>query len=263
MAKQKTPFVGILLSASLLMSGQTLAASETWTFDNKGDHGWNSWSYDADDGSGPTVGVAGYSDTTPAGWASAGDDEIANAGLGQWAGSGIGVTSGNSHAFDGYRGYEWERMDAVLLSFSEDVTLDSVTIGWHYNDYDFSLMTYTGVGAPSDLVGETYAGLLSDSWDVVGHFYNNGQGYESGANITTDISSASAGYSTSYYLLSVLNPNIGADEGYAGNDIFKLLSLSGSSTTPPQGDTPGVPVPATALLFALGLPLLRLVRKRK
>ncbi|OMH25693.1 exosortase-dependent surface protein XDP1 [Motiliproteus sp. MSK22-1] len=265
----------VFLFTTLFMVNQIQAAAETkmwsWTFNNSGDYGSNSWKYDNEEGdaAGPTVTNSAYANTNDVN----GEDRLQSATPTLWSG-GLGIDNNDDsssspwHAFSGrYQSgaSEWDDMDAMLLSFDRDVTLTSVTMGWHYKDYDFSLLAYTGAGAPSIPNNTTtYSGLLGGgSWELVGNFYNDGTddgsgsegGTSTGADKTVDISSVST-TPRSYYLLSVLNPYLGGDANKAGDDFFKLLAVAGKTS---EGGTT-VPVPATALLLLLGLPWLRRFR---
>ncbi|WP_404355536.1 exosortase-dependent surface protein XDP1 [Methylotuvimicrobium sp. KM1] len=183
----------------------------------------------------------GYSNTT-----------FRNATTAYWNGSGLGVYSSNdsgspSHSVDNYNG-----VDVALFSFSENVTLQSISIGWKYYDADISVLAYTGAGAPSSLLGKSAAGLLSSGWTLIGHY----------ADLVTNTAKAinEAAVSSSYWLISAYNSALGSAPsgnspgGYLGmsNDYFKVVNLKG--TTPPStGNTQSVPEPSTILMLTLGL----------
>tara|TARA_R110002095_G_scaffold19076_4_gene21852 strand:+ start:191 stop:1048 length:858 start_codon:yes stop_codon:yes gene_type:complete len=241
-----------------------------WNLNNSG----TSWSYN------PTgVSEAGHKLSLQA-YSSTGDvanaaDTIETATLASYGTYGLGVintdtgSSQPEHAFGGSSFDDpFENMDAVLLSFDEVTTLQSVTIGWNGGyDSDFSLMAYTGSGTPASLLGVTYDSLDQNGWSLVGHYYDAVVG------TPTAVNTGSTVYSSSYYLLSVLNPELngaGCSSGQntrtcasdGSNDYFKLLAVRGTpgATTPPP---PGVPVPPTAFLFLAALPLIRLTRRAK
>ncbi len=169
-----------------------------------------------------------------------------------WNGSGLGVYSSNdsgspNHSVDNYNG-----VDVALFSFSENVTLQSISIGWKYYDADISVLAYTGGGAPSSLIGNTAQGLLSSGWTLIGHY----------ANLATNTAKAinEAAVTSSYWLISAYNSSFGSAPsgnspgGYLGmgNDYFKVVNLKGA-TPPSTGNTQSVPEPSTILMLTLGL----------
>ncbi len=148
-----------------------------------------------------------------------------------------------------------ERVDSILFSFSDKVNLTSFSAGWVQTDSDFSVLAYTGAGDPAGLGGQSYAGLLTDGWSLIGNFLaGSSTGAHDFANNT---------YS-SYWLIGALNTFVGGDPAKAGNDNFKLISLAGCTCDNAPHGTPGcstggggggsgVPEPGTLLLMGAGL----------
>jgi hypothetical protein len=144
-----------------------------------------------------------------------------------------------------------ERMDSILFSFTDKVNLTSFAAGWVQTDSDFTVLAYTGAGTPAGLGGQSYAGLLSNGWSLIGNVLaGSSTGAHDFANNT---------YS-SYWLIGALNTFVGGDPTKAGNDYFKLISLAGCTCANAPPGTPGcsgggggVPEPGTLLLIGAGL----------
>ncbi|MBD3811891.1 MAG: PEP-CTERM sorting domain-containing protein [Betaproteobacteria bacterium] len=145
------------------------------------------------------------------------------------------------------------RTDSILFSFTDKVNLTSFSAGWVSTDSDFTVLAYTGAGNPATLAGQSYAGLLSNGWSLIGNFLaGSSTGAHDFANNT---------YS-SYWLIGALNTMVGGDSTKAGNDYFKLISLAGCTCDNAPPGTPGcstggggggVPEPGTLLLMGAGL----------
>ena len=106
--------------------------------------------------------------------------------------SGKDTNEGNSpeHAIDNNG-----RTDSILFSFTDKVNLTSFAAGWVQTDSDFTVMAYTGSGTP-DLALQSYSGLLSNGWSLIGNFLaGSSTGAHDFANNT---------YS-SYWLIGALN----------------------------------------------------------
>lgn len=162
--------------------------------------------------------------------------------------SGRDVNEGSSpeHAIDNN-----ERVDSILFSFTNKVNLSSFNAGWVSGDSDFTVMAFTGSGDPASLAGQSYAGLLSNGWSLIGNVLG---GTSTGAH-----DFANSTYS-SYWLIGALNTFVGGDPTKAGNDNFKLISLAGCTcdNAPPGtpgcgGNNGGVPEPGTLMLMGAGL----------
>ncbi len=162
--------------------------------------------------------------------------------------TGRDVNEGSSpeHAIDNN-----ERVDSILFSFTNKVNLSSFNAGWVSGDSDFTVMAFTGTGNPASLANQSYAGLLSNGWSLIGNFLG---GTSTGAH-----DFANSTYS-SYWLIGALNTFVGGDPTKAGNDNFKLISLAGCTCDNAPSGTPGcgvsnrgVPEPGTLFLMSAGL----------
>ncbi|MBN8766246.1 MAG: PEP-CTERM sorting domain-containing protein [Thiobacillus sp.] len=155
------------------------------------------------------------------------------------------------------------RVDSILFSFTDKVNLTSFSAGWVSTDSDFTVLAYTGAGNPASLANQSYAGLLSNGWSLIGNFLG---GTSTGAH-----DFANNTYS-SYWLIGALNTFVGGDPAKAGNDYFKLISLAGCTCDNAPPGTPGcstggggggVPEPGTLLLMGAGLLGLTRFRTRR
>ncbi|WP_260291882.1 exosortase-dependent surface protein XDP1 [Sedimenticola hydrogenitrophicus] len=238
---------------TLLLSGQVMA---DWSWDFTSAYTGNSsgMSFDGSGGA-PDVSVTGWSNANYAsgsGSSSYGTGDLVQRNLAQWSG-GLGVYSGEdwgspSHAMDNQY-----RIDAILLSFGGTaVTLNQVKFGWNDNggtDTDFSLSAYTG-GGSTNLSSMEYADLASSGWTTIGSYYDAG----------TSVKSVNVGdVSSSYWLISALNPNLGgtSNTNFYGNDFFKLTGAAGIGPS----TTTEVPEPSTLLLLG-GVLLILSLRSR-
>lgn len=200
---------------------------------------------------GEYVNVQAYSDAGA-------DDDLDAENFTYYSGNGIGINNYEDHDYyyggwrDSHTIDNQNSIDSVLLSFGEDVSILDIELGYIGGDADFTLLQFNGdnldLNALSNL---SYTELLSNSWSLVGQ-------YTTDKTSGSETFSINAGSST-YYLLSALNPNLGATNGTAGDDYFKLLSMT---YCPTPDDETEVPAPATLLLLMAGLPLLRRMRRK-
>ena len=130
-------------------------------------------------------------------------------------------------------------------------------MSWIYNDADFSLLRFTGMGGPS-LTGESYTDLLSNGWEMVGTS-NYSSGYSDGSGNTANVNAGML--SSSYWLVAAANTALGWGSNWAGNDYFKLQTIHGKTVTPPPST--GVPSPSTLPLLAISLLGLGFASRRK
>ena len=214
-----------------------------------------------------TVGLTTIGVTATAWASSALDDTSANfeqATLKRWDGLAVNsvgeLTSQPEHATDNNG-----KLEGVLFSYDNTVELTSITMGWH-EDADFSLLAYTGVGAPANLTNDSYDTLISSGWSLVSNnlyssYTNNGTDITASDSASDDYarnllsggvdenhtSFNGANVSSSYWLVAGLNGAFFSKANYIGNDYFKIKTLTANiSNVPPQ-----IPVPATSMLMAL------------
>lgn len=232
---------------ALLLSG---GAAADWSWSFTGSYTGNSSGMTfSGSGGAPSVTATAWSNSVSASNTSSnyGSGDLVKRSIYRYSG-GLGVTSPDDvnqgspeHATDNQY-----RIDSILLYFDGTaVTLDQVKFGWVSGDSDFSMSAYTG-GGSSNLSAMGYGDLASNGWSTIGSYYNPG-------TATTAVNPAEV--SSSYWLISALNPNLGgtSNTNYYGNDFFKLASVGGT------GPSNEVPEPSTLLLLG-GVLLITVMR---
>lgn len=169
---------------------------------------------------------------------------------------------------------EWVQEDknyeSVLLSFDEAVNITDIGISWatqssgSSNKVDISLLAYKPTTNPNVANGtgsvtgfaptDTWAGIVSGDWGVVGNYNNVGTGYFSAPS---DVLSKT-------WLVSVFNPAFNSgDQGiFSASNGFKLKGVKTREGIS-FDDGGEVPVPGTAALFLLGVAALGGSRRKK
>lgn len=170
-----------------------------------------------------------------------------------WSTGGLGVINSNEtnitgpHAIDSHNG-----IDSIVLNFANLASLSSLTLGWNghdsptsaggvnYVDSDLSVYAWTGsTAAPG-----SYA-TSSTGWTLIGTYGNVGL-------LPGNTQALSTSVYSSYWLISALggSTNTCSNTTTADKcvDAFKLLSVAGTTFTPP----PGVPEPGSLALLGLG-----------
>jgi len=159
----------------------------------------------------------------------------------------LGVDEPN-HAMDNST-----QLDVLLLSFTQNVALNQVTIGWPDTpsssyDTDISVLRYTGNSAPS-MSGKTVGGLLSAGWELIGDYANLQDGVAMNVN--------AANKNSSWWLISAYNTGFGGGHSWSSSDYVKVLSVAATTTT--QNNTPE---PASLALAVAALAGIAGVRRR-
>lgn len=179
---------------------------------------------------------------------------------------GLGVTSSGqtnestspNHATDNNG-----KLESILFKFDQAITLESISMGWH-NDADFSLLRYTGSGAPT-LTTSTYNTLTTTGWELVGNYIYSSN-LSSGVDLTAKVTQSTSDYvgpkdktgalinytstsnlSSSYWLIVAINSAF-SDSRDSTLDYFKVKTLTASVTPPQTGTTPE---PSTIALLAI------------
>ncbi len=241
----------VIAAAVVLGAASLPAQAATWTFSSFTQGGTNANnfgnSYSATD-SGVTLTVKAFSSNGAGSTFTAAN--IGNFG----SGSGFGVrnttetlsaTSPN-HAMDNNTG-----TDMLLLNFTQSMTIDSLTTGWHSTDSDISLLRWTGAGGPT-ITGGTIATLLAAGWSLVNNYANM-------VDDTARLTNATG--SSQYWIISAYNSAWGTGSTTSGldngDDYVKMLAAISSSRPPNE-----VPEPGSMALLALGVAGLAIMRRR-
>ncbi len=176
-----------------------------------------------------------------------------------WLGSGFGVTNrdaGTANTDDQNEGSSPEhavdnnqRIDGVLYTFTKNMALQSLRLGWSSTDSDLAVFRFAGTGVPPQLAFTSAGGLISAGWEHVGNYADVGTSSTlclAGKNADNSCKTSAA--ASSWWLVTAYNPTYAKGPANsaltAGNDYFKLLTVSGDIK---------VSEPAALALASLGL----------
>ena len=243
--KIKTKLITFTASATLLALSLPAQAAFSWTFDSSPTN------------TGTPSGTA--ITATASAWTTATtstNSRLQSAQLRQYSGLGVQSQSNDSgspqHAIDANG-----QKESVLFSFTQSIALTKISMSWLSGDADFSLLRYVGGSAPI-LGSQSYAGLLTNGWELVSRANYSG-GYNTGGySLNSNGSGSTANVnlnelSSSHWLVAAANTAHGWASGYTENDYFKLNKLYGKAGTPPPPPPTGVPSPSTLPLLAISL----------
>ncbi|MCZ8233532.1 MAG: PEP-CTERM sorting domain-containing protein [Inhella sp.] len=182
--------------------------------------------------------VSAWSTTNQAGGTTYWED----AKLKGWLNSGFGVTNRDASSGDANEGNSPEhavdndqRTDGVLYTFTQNIALQTLRLGWSSNDTDLAVFRFVGAGLPPQLSTTTAGGLISAGWEHVGNYADVGTSASlclAGRNSNGTCKTNQA--ASSWWLITAYNPTYGGNLKNTGtlnacNDYFKLLTVSGDN----------------------------------
>ncbi len=266
-----------LVAFALLAAGNTVAGTQTWNFGNSQD------SLSGDNSGNELVLRSGSGgdqvELRVSAWASTDECEddddklcVEEAELKKWS-SGLGIVNENEdddvsapdHAIDNIRD-SWDgkydddqfEYEMVLFSFSSEVNLTELNIGWSwcYNDCstskdaDMSVLMHDGSAVNFFNAQTKWSDIASQGWSVIDNYANLKDDVDVVVNQTQ--------YSK-HWLVGAYNRVFG-DNWTVNNDAFKLAGLSTMTRETEKPEQ--VSAPATLGLFGL-LTLILLQRRKK
>jgi hypothetical protein len=183
------------------------------------------------------------------------NDQLANATLYFYSGNGLGIRNADCCTADPGEDSSPEhtvdnqgRVDLVLLSFSEAINLQSVTIGWRDTDSDISVLAFKPNDASATSLpainGLNHSQLMTAGFSLIGNY--DGPGGSTGTDTTINTGTAS---SSKFWLVSAFDYRwAGTPSGIdKGDDYVKILALYGNKPSN------GVPEPHALLLLGLAM----------
>jgi len=189
------------------------------------------------------------------------------------------VNNGSEHAMDNNG-----RSDVMLLTFTEQIALQSLKLGWIGADSDVFILAWSGAapvgGITSQLTGKTFSQIAADTasdpangWRLIDSLSNVVLNSTQGFNTSTPVYS-------SYWLIGTGGFNSAATGGGvtsgdksgsnwiafgstgASYDYVKLAAVGGSKFTPPP-PPPGIPEPGSLALAGAAFLGMVGMRRRK
>jgi hypothetical protein len=186
------------------------------------------------------------------------NDQLAGATLYFYSGNGLGIRNADcctadpgEDAFPEHSVDNQGRVDLVLVSFSQAVNLQSVTMGWAAYDSDISVLAFK----PNNLSANTlpsitalnHSQLLTAGFSLIGNYDGPNK---SSSGDGTDFSIATGTTAASYFwLISAYDSRWGGSTSGVdtGDDFVKILALFGNKPSN------GVPEPHALLLLGLAM----------
>jgi PEP-CTERM motif-containing protein len=278
--RQKITYMGFLalglgLAANCAHAcSSTTTGCATWTFSGSSTDGVLGGTMNSDTQIGITATASAWDSINPT--VSTPAPAIQTAYLGFYSGNGLGVNEGSGtttppqHAVDNS-----QYTESVMFTFNKTVNLSSFDAGYVSGDSDYTVLAYTGLGTPT-LAGHSYSYLVSHGWTLIGNYNGTAatgaHDFSTLQNLAVNGTNGTNAISSSYWLIGAYNTMVGgaANGATAGDDFFKILTLTGCDcSTAPAGTpgcggtvTKGVPEPGTLLLMSAGFIGLARINRR-
>jgi hypothetical protein len=138
--------------------------------------------------------------------------------------------------------------DLILLKFDTAVALGSVTMGFSTNDNDFTVMAYTGAGAPT-ITGKTVS-TVGTGWALIQHVGDGAPDAGSG-DVTTNVTKSvnTTNVTASWWVIAAYNSSFGGTAITNSDSLLDYIKVM----TVASKDVGKLPEPTSLALAGLAL----------